>query len=693
MHARQLSLLSLLGIIAFLFLCPTAFAQRIIEVPKDYETIQFAISAADPGDKILVAPGYYQENLVIRKSISLEGTDLHRTIIDGRNSPSNEPQPTLFIEDAQDVSVKHLTITGGYTGIHIVRSQNVKMSENIIRANLFYGIAIIERSDADISENQILDTLPGRFVPSDLIPALEGAFGDGIVVVSPARVRIHDNLIASNAYNGIRIQGATTHIMRNQIEHNAHYGIVLEPGLDESLVEATLAENRLISNGGGIAILDDVRAHLFANQIVATRPDSVPSTKGLDFNVSRLAVSNGHGIWVSSNAEVQLNHNEISETAGHGLMLESGRITLGPNTIRQSAQCGLYVDEGAWLLSFSALILQENHNGNFCGQARLLRPDQTQILPLVLTQSGSLHVRLLSFFPETRLRVVLRSSGQPVAQAEGMGQVQISFKLSDELIAQNRVWELAFETLDHLLVEAVWHISLPVKRGSCESIQLEFLIRLEHETNAPPFSESRCEALYSALRALPERIRTAVRVISRGPALATTSGIIGGSYLRMEQKIILYGETAPLRRWVQSFLHEVGHAVYHSLLTVRQRERWTELHNRSEADPDFFLSVYAQVNRFEDFAETFALYLMDTLGLSTKVQQSHLMGKTLLLEKFKLLSELFRFEIEGPPLMRVYRLLIKSSESESRLTLQRRTVPLSEEGIPVNDPSFLWIDF
>jgi nitrous oxidase accessory protein NosD len=689
----RLSRVLLVGLATITLLAPAVLAQRVIEVPKDYETIQFAISAADPGDKILVAPGYYQENLVIQKSISLEGTDLNLTTIDGSTSLSHEPQPTLLIEDTQDVSVKNLTITGGYTGVRIVRSQNVKIIEAIIRANLFYGIAVIEQSSADIAENQILSTLPGRFSPSGPIPALEGAFGDGIVVAQPASARIYDNRIAFNAYSGIHVWGATIQIMRNQIEQNAHYGIVLEPGLNESLVEATLAENRLISNGGGIAILDDVRAHLVANQIVATRLDSVPSPKGLAFNVSRLAISNGHGIWVSSNAEVQLNQNEISETAGHGLMLESGRITLGPNTIRQSAQCGLYVDEGAWLLSFSTLVLQENHNGNFCGQARLLQPDQTQVLPLVLTQSGSLRVRLVSFFPEARLRVVLRLSGQPVAQAEGIGQVQISFTLSEELLAQNRVWELAFETLDHHPVEAVWHISVPVKRGSCESIQLEFLIRLEHETNAPPFSESRCEALYSALQALPERIRAAVRVISRGPALATTSGIIGGSYLRMEQKIILYGETAPLRRWVQSFLHEVGHAVYDSLLTVRQRERWTEMHNRSEADPDFFLSVYAQVNRFEDFAETFALYFMDTLGLSTRVQQSHLMGKTLLSEKFKLLSELFRFEIEGSPLMRIYRLLIKSSESESRLTLQRRTVPLSAEGMPVNDPSFLWIDF
>ena len=39
----------------------------------DFLTISEAISAARPGDKILVYPGIYEENLVIDKSLELEG--------------------------------------------------------------------------------------------------------------------------------------------------------------------------------------------------------------------------------------------------------------------------------------------------------------------------------------------------------------------------------------------------------------------------------------------------------------------------------------------------------------------------------------------------------------------------------------------------------------------------------------------
>jgi nitrous oxidase accessory protein NosD len=60
---------------------------KTIEVPKDYQTIQAAINAAQPGDLILIAPGIYKENLTIRKSIELRGADAG-VIVDGSRARS-----------------------------------------------------------------------------------------------------------------------------------------------------------------------------------------------------------------------------------------------------------------------------------------------------------------------------------------------------------------------------------------------------------------------------------------------------------------------------------------------------------------------------------------------------------------------------------------------------------------------------
>ena len=47
------------------------FLADIINVPEDYTSIQAGINSSMDGDTVLVAPGYYQENLVIDRSIVL----------------------------------------------------------------------------------------------------------------------------------------------------------------------------------------------------------------------------------------------------------------------------------------------------------------------------------------------------------------------------------------------------------------------------------------------------------------------------------------------------------------------------------------------------------------------------------------------------------------------------------------------
>ena len=55
----------------------------IIYVPGDYPTIQEGISAANPGDTVLVAPGIYYENVLMAEGVNLIGSGMENTIIDG----------------------------------------------------------------------------------------------------------------------------------------------------------------------------------------------------------------------------------------------------------------------------------------------------------------------------------------------------------------------------------------------------------------------------------------------------------------------------------------------------------------------------------------------------------------------------------------------------------------------------------
>lgn len=61
-------------------------------VPSQYPTIQAAIDAASPGNLIIVAPGTYNENIVMHKPVRLQGCGAGATLINGNPDPLDRLQ-------------------------------------------------------------------------------------------------------------------------------------------------------------------------------------------------------------------------------------------------------------------------------------------------------------------------------------------------------------------------------------------------------------------------------------------------------------------------------------------------------------------------------------------------------------------------------------------------------------------------
>jgi parallel beta-helix repeat protein len=685
---RRISLIAALTLTVGIALAIPALA-KTIEVPKDYQTIQAAINAAQPGDLILIAPGIYKENLTIRKSIELRGADAG-VIVDGSRARNT---PTILIQRTRDVVIQNLEITGGRRGIQVERSRDVIIKNNLIQKNRRQGILVTDNSQGtQIIENKIFDTAPDE----------GNVLGNGIILNGDKNAQVLKNFIARSAWSGLRLLSAVAHIEGNTFEENQYYGMEIWPNWVDSPdvpSQATVLDNTLKGNvRAGIFITEESIAVIENNQILDTARD-----KDNQY---------GHGVWVADGAQVSLTGNVVAGSQGHGLFIESGRVALKANRITASGRGGIFVGEGAWLAPSSDLEFADNAQ-SLCGTAATLRaatppdsssslnaeeplqpvvvkPGESVTLSFIVAQPGRLKAQAVTLTQDASLVLSLFGPGQetPYAQARNSSVLSVTVDVPSETISLGTRWRAVIHNVGPTNALVIPQISVPVRQGSCKDITDEFGILLDHEPDAPPFSEPQCAVLYSSLRAMPPEIRRTVTSVTNNPP----DEQVAGTYTGMG-RINLFG---PMLRRTLSFvfIHEMGHAVQDRFVTSTQNARWRELFRRSGKDLDNFVSDYARTNDHEDFAETFATYIDDALGLLQIARERAARGKPILLEKVKFMAELFK-QI-GPNdsvLTLVYQVRMKTDDERTRLLVRRVLVSFDSDGLPVLPATIEWEEF
>jgi len=115
----------------------------------DYPTIQEAIEEAYKagGGTVLVAPGTYNESIVMKLGVTLQGSDADETIIDGSGN-------TYAVQGASNSTISGFTITGSSYGIYNDPNSTMTITNNIITGNN-YGIYNASSSSPTITNNII----------------------------------------------------------------------------------------------------------------------------------------------------------------------------------------------------------------------------------------------------------------------------------------------------------------------------------------------------------------------------------------------------------------------------------------------------------------------------------------------------------------------------------------------------------
>lgn len=228
--------------------------RKVLTVPDDYPTIQAAVSAARPEDTVYVRKGVYAENIVISKSLTLQGEDRKTTIIDGGGSGS------VVHITASQVMVSGFTVRNGENGVEIRSSwpiHHITLRDIIVTQNTSNGISssnsggyhLIE--DCIISHNGQSALSAHQFTRSVIRNCEVFRNGSGLQPGWSWYLIIEGNTIHHNSSNGIRLDSCYYSTVKgNLVYQNKNSGITFYYISSRN----TIKENIVFGQGLGINI-------------------------------------------------------------------------------------------------------------------------------------------------------------------------------------------------------------------------------------------------------------------------------------------------------------------------------------------------------------------------------------------------------------------------------------------------------
>ncbi|MDX1523807.1 MAG: nitrous oxide reductase family maturation protein NosD, partial [Anaerolineae bacterium] len=283
MNEKMKRIAAILSILILIGLAPSA----IIQAQQPSLDLQAAIDAARPGAVIQVPPGVYTTNLVIEKSITLEGLDW--PVIDGGYQGN-----VIEINNAPDVTIRGLVIRNSgarldkeNAGIAVDQSPRL-IAENNRLENTLFGIYIKDSANSRITHNIIgakdLD-VPARgdgirvwYSYNTEVVGNQVNNGRDVVLWYNNGAIIRDNVITNGRY-GLHFMYCDDNLVeRNYIEGNS-VGAFLMYSRRLTLQHNVFANNRGPSGYGiGLKDMDGVTAHdnLFTGNRVGLYFDNSP---------------------------------------------------------------------------------------------------------------------------------------------------------------------------------------------------------------------------------------------------------------------------------------------------------------------------------------------------------------------------------------------------------------------------------
>ena len=203
-----------------------------LRVPEDFSSIQLAIDAAQPGDRILINArlGPYHGALLIETPGITLISQYGRAII---NTQDGSLQAVRILAD--NVKLLGFEVQTTYMGIHVEDASGVEITDNIVRDTLGMAVVLINVQESLISNNISERNFHGIWVSgsshNNVIRdnTIRDQSGVGIALSLSHETEILENSVTGNRMIGIELLGSSRNVVRgNRIVNNKGVGINLE---------------------------------------------------------------------------------------------------------------------------------------------------------------------------------------------------------------------------------------------------------------------------------------------------------------------------------------------------------------------------------------------------------------------------------------------------------------------------------
>ncbi len=356
----------------------------------DYYTIQEAIDAADPGGKIFVHEGVYDEHVNVYKRLKIIGEDRNNTIIDGSNSG------IVVLINADDVVFQEFTIRNGEYGAFLDKTKGTEIS--FLQVNTHsYGIfnnhtestkilhCLVKNYDYGIYNNYTKDSL---IVFNDVT---NGKYG--IVTYEASDDAVNWNTISYNTVYGAKdFNSERSGCFNWNYFHHNKIAYWYDP--TKGLYELEFDSNLIEYNEIGVKVSDASTVRI-TNNTITNGDYGIYLDNASPWIYENILENNKIGIYCS-NSNSTIENNRINNT-NYGIYSNDSSSDLIKNTIKESSEIAIFVERADFIIIADNVV-----------DEIVIYNSTVEDLSLINTEAMAINSTILNFNCDTQSKLITK---------------------------------------------------------------------------------------------------------------------------------------------------------------------------------------------------------------------------------------------------------------------------------------------